>query len=68
MTRSRSPAWQTFDTVNGIDLARTLRMVQGAPRIQLPQISNKTREERLAFEEQNNRASFAYATAELGLQ
>lgn len=59
--------WQTFDNVNGIDLARTFRFVQNAPRVALPTISDKTAEERLAFEEKNNRQSFKYAVEELGL-
>lgn len=58
--------WETFDQVNGRDLARTLRMVE-TTGTELPQVSNKNPEERLAFEEQNVRSSFAYATAHLGL-
>ncbi len=60
--------WETFNNVNGKDLAQTLRMVQEDPDRPLALVSNKNPEQRLAFEEQNVRSSFAYATANLGLR
>ena len=60
--------WETFDAVNGRDLARTLRMVESAsPDSVLPSVSDKTEEQRLAFEEENVLKSFQYAREELGL-
>ncbi len=59
--------WQTFNDVNGVDLARTFRLVQNAPRVELPTISEKTMEEQLAFEDANNRKSFKYAVEKLGM-
>lgn len=60
--------WQTFDQVNGHALAKTLRMVQHAPKRTLPQVSDKTPEAQLAIEDENNRRSFEYATSSLGLR
>ncbi|MEM8486203.1 MAG: TIM barrel protein [Bacteroidota bacterium] len=59
--------WETFDNVNGRELARALRMVESAAGKTLPGISDKNPEEQLAFEEQNVRSSFAYASTHLGL-
>ena len=60
--------WETFSDVNGRDLARTLRLVQKTQAKALPQISDKNPEQRLAFEEQNVRSSFAFARDNLGLK
>ena len=59
--------WETFHQLPGKELAQTLRMVHHSKKTNLPQVSNKTPEERLAFEEENVRLSFAYATERLGL-
>ncbi len=59
--------WETFDTVNGRELARALRMVEKAADKALPGVADKNPEEQLAFEEQNVRSSFAYASTQLGL-
>ena len=59
--------WETFNTVSGKDLASTLRMVEQHGQ-QLPTVSEKTSEERLAFEELNVRDSFRYAVDNLGLK
>ena len=58
--------WETFNTVSGKDLAQTLRMVEQKEQA-LPLVSGKSPEERLAFEEQNVKDSFKYATQHLGL-
>ncbi|MBX2820186.1 MAG: sugar phosphate isomerase/epimerase [Rhodothermaceae bacterium] len=60
--------WETFNSVSGRDLARTFRMVESVkPDHVLPTVSDKTEEERLAFEEENVLKSFQYARQELGL-
>ncbi len=61
--------WETFMDVNGKDLAQMLRLVrETSPDKPLPKVSNKNPEERLAFEEENNRLSFDYAKEHLSLQ
>ena len=61
--------WSTFEGLPGSELARTLRMVkQHRFKPALPRVSNLTDEERLAFEENNIIASFAYSKTTLGLK
>ncbi len=61
--------WPTFgDMISARELANTLHMVRSMQDTQpLPRVSHRNPEERLAFEEQNNRSSFAYAQAQLGM-
>jgi 3-oxoisoapionate decarboxylase len=60
--------WATFDRVHGRELARSLRFVASHPPAQaLPAVTGKNPEERLAFEEENNVRSFAYAREVLGM-
>jgi sugar phosphate isomerase/epimerase len=59
--------WATLRDVPGPDLAGTLARVRQAPKRPLPEISSRGADDRLAFEEQNVRKCFEYATAKLGL-
>ena len=59
----------TFDDrVSGRELAATLALVrEHKPRQPLPRTSGKSPDKQLAFEEENNVRSFAYAREKLGL-
>jgi 3-oxoisoapionate decarboxylase len=60
--------WTTFSDLPASDLARALALVkQHPPKQPLPQVTGKSPEERLAFEEANNVKSFAFAREHLGL-
>lgn len=60
--------WVTFGELRARYLAETLALVrQRSSAKPLPTMSDKTLPEQLAFEEQNNVASFHYARRELGL-
>ena len=60
--------WATFEGVPGAELAQTLRMVrQNKFKSGLPRVSQLSPEARLAAEEQNILASFAYSKGKLGL-
>jgi sugar phosphate isomerase/epimerase len=61
--------WATFDDrVSGRELAATLALVrERKPRQPLPRTSGKSPDGQLAFEEENNVKSFAYAREKLGL-
>jgi 3-oxoisoapionate decarboxylase len=62
------PYWATFEDLNGVHLARTLRQVRETPpRKPLPQISGLTPEERLRLEIDLVEQSIAYARDHLGL-
>lgn len=59
--------WETFEQVPAQELANMLGGIRSQKStVKLPLISNKTLQERLAFEEQNVRESFAYARKHLG--
>jgi sugar phosphate isomerase/epimerase len=61
------PYWATFEAVPPLDLADALRLVRSHPPIApLPRVEPLDPEQRLAFEEENNRSSFAFAQ-QLGL-
>ena len=61
--------WATFEDVQGRELAQILRAVHRHQRERpLPLVSNRAPEERLAFEDENNRKSFEYAENVLGLR
>ncbi len=60
--------WTTFGKLPARPLAETLALVRHrAASKPLPTMSDKSLPERIAFEETNNVASFAYARRELGL-
>lgn len=60
--------WETFDDISGRELAQALRLVrEHGAKTALPGVSEKTPEDRLAFEEENVRASFTHASRHLGL-
>jgi hypothetical protein len=60
--------YATFDALPASDLAHLLALVkQHPPRQPLPRTSDKTDVERLAYEEENVRKSFACARERLGL-
>jgi 3-oxoisoapionate decarboxylase len=61
--------WATFDDrVSGRELAAMLALMrEHKPRQPLPRTSGKSRDGQLAFEEENNVRSFAYAREKLGL-
>ncbi|MEO5980142.1 MAG: sugar phosphate isomerase/epimerase family protein [Chryseolinea sp.] len=61
--------WQTFTSVPGNDLARTLRMTR-AQKFQggLPRVSQMTTEDRLAVEEKNIVDCLSYSSNSLGLK
>jgi 3-oxoisoapionate decarboxylase len=62
------PYWVTFGELRARHLAETLALVRHRSSAKpLPAMSDKTLPERVAFEEQNNVASFNYARRELGL-
>lgn len=64
----REKYWTTFRDAPAQRLARILALVKTHPPKQpLPTISDKSPEERLAFEEANNVRCFAYAREHLGL-
>jgi sugar phosphate isomerase/epimerase len=59
--------WTTFGDLPARDLAATLALVrERKPRHPLPRLAGKSPDEQLAFEEENNVRSFAYATEKLG--
>jgi len=59
--------WATFHELPASDLAATLALArEHKPERPLPQVSERTPEGQLAFEEENNVKSFAYARAKLG--
>lgn len=60
--------WETFETVPGSDLARTLRMVrEHKPKKGLPRVAQLTAEDRLATEEGNIVACLTYSKNRIGL-
>jgi sugar phosphate isomerase/epimerase len=60
--------WATFDDVNGVHLAETLRRVRASvPRSPLPRITGLTPEARLALETELVDRSIVYARDQLGL-
>ena len=62
------PYWVTFGELRARHLAETLALVRRRSSTKLlPTVSDKTLSERVAFEEQNNVASFNFARRELGL-
>lgn len=64
----RGKYWATFGRLPARDLARALALLRRhPPRRPLPSVSDKSPEERLAFEEENNVRSFAFAREHLGL-
>ena len=61
--------WSTFTSVDGKELARTLRMVrEKRPALPLPEISGLTAEEQLAVEEKNIVACLEYSRSALGMR
>ena len=59
--------WATFDDVNGVHLARLLRLIRAHKPASLPRISGLTPEERYALELDFVERSIDYACRELGL-
>ena len=59
--------WVTFDDVNGVHLARVLRLIRAHKPASLPRISGLTPEERYALEREFVDRSIDYACRELGL-
>ena len=59
--------WATFDDVNGVHLARLLRLIRAHKPASLPRISGLTPEERYALELEFVERSIDYACRELGL-
>lgn len=59
--------WATFDDVNGVHLARLLRLIRAHKPASLPRISGLTPEERYALELEFVDRSIDYACRELGL-
>ena len=59
--------WATFDGVNGVHLARLLRLIRAHKPASLPRISGLTPEERYALEREFVDRSIDYACRELGL-
>ena len=59
--------WATFDDVNGVHLARLLRLIRAHKPESLPRISGLTPEERYAMELEFVDRSIDYACRELGL-
>ncbi|MEM7367740.1 MAG: TIM barrel protein [Bacteroidota bacterium] len=61
--------WETFEDLPGQDLAHTLKAVRqfDSPHA-MPDVSNKSSDEKLAFEEQNVKKSFQFAQESLGLK
>lgn len=59
--------WATFDDVNGVQLARLLRLIRAHEPAALPRISGLTPEERYALELEFVDRSIDYACRELGL-
>jgi len=59
--------WATFPNVPGRDLARTLRLVRDGATDNLQYISRLSPAERVVQEDENVRASIAYASGSLGL-
>jgi sugar phosphate isomerase/epimerase len=58
--------WSTFPEKSGIDLARTLTLIQNKGLPKLPQISSISPEGKLVLEEKNILDSFSYAGSSLG--
>ena len=64
----REGYWATFSNLPARDLAGTWASVKrNGSQTPLPEVASRTAEERIAFEEENNRRSFQYAQAQLGL-
>jgi len=59
--------WVTFDDVNGVHLARLLRLIRAHQPASLPRISGLTPDERYALELEFVDRSIDYACRELGL-
>jgi sugar phosphate isomerase/epimerase len=61
--------WATFgDAITGQEVASLLNRARSQKgNTPLPRVSNRNPEDRLAFEEENNRSSFAYAQKQLGM-
>jgi len=60
--------WATLGSTPARDLANTLALVKAnPPKSPLPQMTGRSDEEKLAFEEENVRKSFAFARERLGL-
>ena len=60
--------WEAFDGVSGSELARTFRMVKQNPYgLSLPRVSQLSREDKLAVEEENVVKCLAYSKDRLGL-
>lgn len=59
--------WATFDQASGLNLARTLSAIrQQGDSQNLPHVSTRNGEGKLAFEEENVQESFDFAKKELG--
>ncbi|PCJ94613.1 MAG: xylose isomerase [Flavobacteriaceae bacterium] len=58
--------WATFDEMPAIELAQFLRNIKQHKVDALPRISNKSVEEQVALEVENNRASLVYAKEHYG--
>ena len=59
--------WATFEDVNGLDLARTLRWVRKTEG-KAPYVNHLSDEERLQKEEENVLTSLAYSREKLGME
>jgi sugar phosphate isomerase/epimerase len=60
--------WATFDAISGRELARALTLVRvNAPKQPLPGIAGLSLDEKLRWEDDNVRKSFAFARDRLGL-
>lgn len=59
--------WSTMPTVDGTDLARTLRFVREHPATDIQQVSSLPLEKQVELEDTNIAASLQYAQQELGL-
>jgi sugar phosphate isomerase/epimerase len=60
--------WATLGSMPARNLATTLALVKASPpKSPLPQMTGRSDEEKLAFEEENVRKSFAFAREKLGM-
>ncbi|NJB72148.1 sugar phosphate isomerase/epimerase [Saonia flava] len=58
--------WATFDKISAMELAQYIKKIRRHKTMSLPRVSNRSVEEQLALEVENNRTSLVYAKEHYG--
>lgn len=60
--------WESFESQNATKLANALKWIRSNSQDKLPSVEGKTLDEKIEYEEQNNKLSVMYAEKALGLK